>query len=84
MRIVLRFLFFSILTFFFIGFFIKNYQNNQILAEKIIGSTVLFLVIFFLPIFLYHRWKGKDIKDYKLTKENYNRMKEIGEKKNKK
>jgi len=81
MKIALRFLFFSILTSLFIGFLIKNYQNNQILGEKIIGSTVLFSVIIFLPIFLYYRWKDKDIKDYTLNKENYDRMKNIVEKK---
>jgi len=83
MKIVLRFLFISILTSLFIGFFIKNYQNNQVLSEKIIGSTVLFSIIFFLPIFLCHRWKDKDIKDYTLNKENYDRIKNIVEKKNK-
>tara|TARA_B100000780_G_scaffold86358_1_gene59379 strand:+ start:7668 stop:7910 length:243 start_codon:yes stop_codon:yes gene_type:complete len=73
MKAIIRFLFFSILTSFFIGFNIK--KNDEVLGEKIIGSTVLFSVIIFLPIFLYHRWKGKNIMDYTLTKENYNRIK---------
>jgi hypothetical protein len=38
-------------------------------------------VIFFLPLFLYHRWKDKDIRDYTLTEENYERMRNEVEKK---
>ena len=81
MKIILRFLFFSILSSLIIGFYFKNYQNVQFLGEKIIGSTVLFSVIFFLPLFLYHRWKDKDIRDYTLTEENYERMRNEVEKK---
>ena len=81
MKIILRFLFFSILSSLIIGFYFKNYENDQFLGEKIIGSTVLFSVIFFLPLFLYHRWKDKDIRDYTLTEENYERMRNEVEKK---
>ena len=75
MKIVLRLLFFSILLSLITGFYFKNYHDYQVIGEKIVGSTVLFSVIIFLPIFLYHRWKGKNIMDYTLTKENYNRIK---------
>ena len=30
----------------------------------------------FLPIFLYHRWKGKRLKDYTLSNENLKKMRE--------
>ncbi|MGB0982249.1 MAG: hypothetical protein ACPGUH_09140 [Winogradskyella sp.] len=45
-------------------------------AQKLIGFGVigLFLVVF--PLFSYYRWKGKDIRDYMLTKENLDKMKE--------
>ena len=45
-------------------------------AQKLIGFGVvgLFLVVF--PLFSYYRWKGKDIKDYMLTKENLDKMRE--------
>ncbi|MDN3665305.1 hypothetical protein ACFFU1_03615 [Algibacter miyuki] len=44
-------------------------------TEKLIGFgvTSLFLIVF--PIFSYYRWKGKDPKDYMLTKENLDKMK---------
>jgi hypothetical protein len=43
-------------------------------AQKLIGFGVfgLFLVVF--PLFSYYRWKGKDFKDYMLTKENLDKM----------
>ena len=45
-------------------------------AQKLIGFGVigLFLVVF--PLFSYYRWKGKDAKDYMLTKENLDKMRE--------
>lgn len=45
-------------------------------SEKLIGFGVagLFLVVF--PLFSYHHWKGKDPKDYMLTKENLDKMRD--------
>lgn len=45
-------------------------------SQKLIGFGVvgLFLVVF--PLFSYYRWKGKDPKDYMLTKENLDKMRE--------
>ncbi|WP_282043885.1 hypothetical protein [Winogradskyella flava] len=45
-------------------------------AQKLVGFGVsgLFLVVF--PLFSYYRWKGKDVKDYMLTKENLDKMRE--------
>tara|TARA_R110002049_G_scaffold65035_1_gene170909 strand:+ start:29650 stop:29886 length:237 start_codon:yes stop_codon:yes gene_type:complete len=45
-------------------------------SQKLIGFGVagLFLVVF--PLFSYHRWKDKDPKDYMLTKENLDKMRE--------
>ena len=79
MKNTLRFLFFLIIISLFTGFYIKNIVENDILGEKIIGSSVVFSVIIFLPIFLFHRWKGKDIRHYTLTKENFERMKNTNE-----
>ena len=79
MKNTLRFLFFLIILSLFTGFYIKNIVGNDILGEKVIGSSVVFSVIIFLPIFLYYRWKGKDIRHYTLTKENFERMKKTSE-----
>ncbi|WP_439153258.1 hypothetical protein [Winogradskyella sp.] len=45
-------------------------------APKLVGFGVagLFLIVF--PLFSYYRWKGKDVKDYMLTKENLDKMRE--------
>lgn len=45
-------------------------------SEKLIGFGVagLFLIVF--PLFSYHHWKGKDPKDYMLTKENLDKMRD--------
>ena len=45
-------------------------------SEKLIGFGVsgLFLVVF--PLYAYHSWKDKNIKDYMLTKENLDKMRE--------
>ncbi|MGD1980471.1 MAG: hypothetical protein PVK01_01725 [Flavobacteriaceae bacterium] len=45
-------------------------------GERIIGFSVLSGVIFFLPLFLYHRWKGKRLQDYTLSEENLKKMRE--------
>ena len=81
MKFLLRLLFLSILVSLSIGFYHKNFFESELDGEKIIGATVLFSVIFFLPLFLYNRWKDKNIQDYTLTKENFERMKYIKKKK---
>ena len=81
MKLLLRLLFLCILVSLSIGFYHKNFLESGLDGEKIIGATVLFSVIFFLPLFLYNRWKDKNIQDYTLTKENFERMKNIKKKK---
>lgn len=45
-------------------------------SQKLIGFGVagLFLIVF--PLFSYYRWKDKDFKDYMLSKENMDKMRE--------
>ncbi len=45
-------------------------------SEKLIGFGVLGLFLVVFPLFSYYRWKGKDVKDYMLTKENLDKMRE--------
>jgi hypothetical protein len=44
--------------------------------QKLIGFGVVTLFLLVFPLFSYYRWKGKDIKDYMLTKENLEKMRE--------
>ena len=46
------------------------------ISQKLIGSGVALLFLIVFPLFSYYRWKGKDIKDYMLTKENLDKMRQ--------
>ena len=46
------------------------------IAEKLIGFGVVGLFIIVIPLFTYHRWKGRKVKDYMLTKENIEKMRD--------
>lgn len=60
----------SILT----GFLIDLEYSQKLIGFGVVG---MFLVVF--PLFSYYRWKDKDIKDYMLTKENLDKMRESQE-----
>ena len=75
MKIVLR-LFFSLLIIAFgYGLFHKT-QIDVSVGDKIIGFTVISGAFLFMPLFLYHRWKGKHLQDYTLNEENLKKMRE--------
>ena len=74
MKFFMRIFFFSILSCLIIGFYIKTFENSNE-GNKIIGLTVFTAAFIFMPIFLVHRWKGKKLKDYTLSKENLEKLK---------
>jgi len=76
-KTVLRFLFALFLGTLAYGLYHKS-QINFATGERIIGFTVLGGTFLFLPLFLYHRWKGKRLKDYTLSEENLKKMKGKG------
>ncbi|WP_104734843.1 hypothetical protein [Hanstruepera ponticola] len=45
-------------------------------SEKLVGYGVAGLFFIVFPLFSWHRWKNKDVKDYLLTKENLDKMRE--------
>lgn len=45
-------------------------------SQKLIGFGVIGLFIVVFPLFIYYRWNGKNIKDYMLTQENLDKMRE--------
>lgn len=57
------------------GFYFRI-NDNLLLGDRIIGIAVLTSAFILLPLFLYHRWKGKRLKDYTLSEENLKKMKE--------
>ena len=80
MRYFLRILFLGILISFAYGLYI-NSTGNTLLGNKIIGFTVLSASFIFMPIFLVYRWKGKRLKDYTLSKENMDKLRNLQQKK---
>jgi hypothetical protein len=73
MKLFLKIFFFSLLSCLIIGFYIKTFENSND-GNKIIGFTVLTAAFIFMPIFLVHRWNGKKLKDYTLSKENLEKL----------
>lgn len=45
-----------------IGLYFKNKNNDQ--GEFLVGISVLILAFLLIPLFVYHRYKGKDISKY--------------------
>ena len=65
MRIFLNILFWSLIISLFYGLYLKeNEPSNK--SEILIGFSVFTLSFLYLPIFLYHRYKGKDLTKYTL------------------
>lgn len=58
----------------FTGLYMQN--QNLPYAEKVIGISVLLLVAVLLPLFLYYRYKNKNLQDYILDKEKWEKIKE--------
>ncbi|MDG1292383.1 MAG: hypothetical protein P8I34_04305 [Flavobacteriaceae bacterium] len=76
MKYFLRLLFLLIMTSLITGLYVNN-TGDTLLGNKIIGFTVLTAAFVFMPIFLVHRWKGKNLKDYTLSKENLDKLRDL-------
>ena len=75
MKKILWILFLIIMGSLGFGFYYKNFIDHNI-GEKIIGFSVFGGVFIYLPLFLYYRWKGKNLKDYTLSEENLKKMRD--------
>ncbi len=58
------------------GSILTGFLIESEFSEKFIGFGVLGVFFIVIPLFSYHHWKGKDVKDYMLTKENLDKMRE--------
>lgn len=76
MKYIIIFLFIATLGSIVVGYIIESDYS-----QKLIGFGVLGLFFVAFPVFAYYRWKDKDIKDYMLTKENLDKMREQRDKK---
>lgn len=57
-----------------IGSIIAGYVLQNEMSNKFIGFGVVGLFILVFPLFIYYRWKDKNLKDYMITKENLDKM----------
>lgn len=48
-------------------------------TEKLIGSGVVVLFVVVFPLFAFHHWKNKSVKDYMITKENIEKMRRFND-----
>ena len=71
MKYIILILFLVSVGLIFTGFLMDLEYSQKLIGFGVVG---LFLVVF--PLFSYYRWKDKDIKDYMLTKENLDKMRE--------
>lgn len=58
------------------GLIISGIVTDLDYSQRLIGFGVMGLFFIVFPLFSYVRWKDKDIKDYMLTKENLDKMRE--------
>ena len=77
MKYFLVILFLSILVTISIGFYVKTATPEM--GNLLIGISVSGLFLVLMPLFIYHRWKNKNVKDYMLTKENIEKMRDYTE-----
>ena len=80
MRAVLIILFLIIAAGVISGFAIRG--NDFKTGEFLIGASIVSLFFIWMPLFIYHRWRNRSFKDYMLTKENIDKMRDEGGKKN--
>ncbi len=72
MKYILTILFIAVLISLGIGFYIK--LEDEATGNLIIGLTLMAGFFVLMPLFIYHRWKNRSVKDYMLTKENIEKM----------
>tara|TARA_R100000541_G_scaffold6946_1_gene14503 strand:+ start:278 stop:523 length:246 start_codon:yes stop_codon:yes gene_type:complete len=79
MRLTLIIIFLLIASAVAYGFYIKPEDLKT--GEFCIGIGISGLFFVWMPLFIYHRWRNKSFKDYMLTKENLDKMREEGKEK---
>ena len=79
MRVLLLILLIAVIGGTATGFYIK--PENEATGNLIIGISVVVTFFVLIPLFIYFRWNKRSFKDYMLTKENIEKMREEGRKK---
>ncbi|MDD3721589.1 MAG: hypothetical protein PHW92_03740 [Lutibacter sp.] len=66
MKFVLIFILAIALGMLGVGFYLKNAGNGN--GEIVIGLGVLMVAFILMPLFIYHRYKNKNLKDFTFDK----------------
>ena len=69
MKYIIALLFIASLGSIFTGYILETEYS-----QKLIGFGVVGLFVFVFPLFSYYRWKNKNVKDYMITKESLDKM----------
>ncbi|MAP55872.1 hypothetical protein [Altibacter sp.] len=72
MKYVLVFLMLAAIVSCCIGFYIREADPKT--GEFLIGISIAVTFFITMPVFIYRRWKNRSVKDYMLTKENIEKM----------
>ncbi len=83
MKYIIRTLFIAIVVLICVGYYFKN-SGDHTTGDKLVGVAILAASFILMPIFIYHRWKNKKVKDYMLTEENLRKMRDYEAKKDNK
>ena len=59
-----------------LGFYAKE-NIDELLGHRLIGFSVAGGFFILMPIFIYHRWKDRKVKDYMLTDEAFQKMRDF-------
>ncbi|WP_438967056.1 hypothetical protein [Flavobacterium sp.] len=65
MKYLVRILFLIVLGLIAFGYYHKNNGNTE--GDKWVGIGVLVLAFILMPVFIYHRYRNKKLKDYELN-----------------
>lgn len=76
MRSAIIFLFIFIAICMAVGFYIRQ-TGAVATGDKIVGLSILASAFVLMPMFLYHRWKDRKVKDYMLDEDNIKKMREF-------
>lgn len=79
-RILMIVIFFSIVIALATGFYYRSEEAFAV-GDKIIGIAILSGAFVLMPIFLYHRWKDRNVTDYMLNEENIRKMRDYNDSK---
>jgi len=77
MKYILYILFSAILTAVSYGYYIKT--DNEQLGHRLIGLSVIGFFLIWMPLFIFHRYKNKDLKKYMITDKTIQKIKDEAE-----